>query len=100
MNSLEPPVIPEDTARSMLLNQVEPAYPPIAIPQHLEGTVILQVFVGPDGAVRDIKLVRGYFLLGKAAFDAVHHWRFKPYSQNGKAIEFQTYITLNFKLPS
>jgi periplasmic protein TonB len=100
MNSLEPPIVPEETSRSMLLNKVDPEYPPIAIPQRLEGTVILQVFVSPDGNVRDIKLVRGYFLLGKAAFDAVHQWRFKPYSQNGKPTEFQTYVTLNFKLPS
>lgn len=100
MNSLEPQIIPEDTSRAMLLNKVDPDYPPIAIPQRIEGTVILQVFVSPDGTVRDIKLVRGYFLLGKAAFDAVHQWRFKPYSQNGKAVDFQTYITINFKLPS
>ena len=84
----------------MLLKKVDPDYPPIAIPQRLEGTVILQAFIGPDGSVRDIKLVRGYFLLGRAAFEAVRQWRFKPYSQNGKPVEFQTYITINFKLPS
>jgi len=100
INSVEPPTIPEETSRSMLLKQVEPEYPPIAIPQKLEGTVILQAFVGQDGSVRDLKLVRGYFLLGRAAFDAVRQWRFKPYTQNGKPSEFQTYITISFKLPN
>jgi TonB family protein len=100
ITTVEPPIIPEETSRAMLLKKVDPDYPPIAIPQRLEGTVILQAFVGADGAVRDIKLVRGYFLLGRAAFDAVRQWRFKPYSQNGKPVDFQTYITINFKLPS
>ena len=100
IKTLEPSVVPEETSRSMLLKQVDPDYPPIAIPQRLEGTVILQVFVGPDGAVRDIKLVRGYFVLGRSAFDAVRQWRFKPYIQNGKPTDFQTYITITFKLPT
>jgi protein TonB len=98
--SLEPPIIPEETSRALIIKKVDPDYPPFAIPQRLEGAVILQAYIGQDGTVRDLKLVRGYFLLGRAAFDAVKQWRFKPYSQNGKNIDFQTYITINFKLPS
>jgi protein TonB len=100
ISPVEPPIIPEETSRAMLLKQVDPEYPPIAIPQRLQGTVILQALVGADGSVRDLKLVRGYFLLGRAAFDAVRQWRFKPYSQNGKPTDFQTYVTINFKLPT
>jgi TonB family protein len=53
-----------------------------------------------DGTVRDLKLVKGYFVLGKAAFDAVKQWKFKPYAPNGKAIDFQTMLTVNFKYPN
>jgi protein TonB len=98
--AFEPLTIPEETSRSLLVKQVDPIYPPIAIPQRIEGTVILQAYVGQDGSVRDIKLVRGYFLLGRAAFDAVRQWRFRPYVQNGRTVEFQTYITVVFKLPT
>jgi protein TonB len=96
----EPFTIPEETSRGLIVKKIDPEYPLQAIPQRLEGTVVLQAWVAPDGTVRDVKLVRGYFVLGKAAFDAVRQWRFKPYSQNGKAIDFQTYVTVNFKLPS
>ena len=68
--------------------------------QHLEGPVVLQAWVARDGTVRDVKLVKGYFVLARAAFDAVKQWRFKPYSPNGKAIDFQTVLTLNFKYPN
>ena len=67
----------------------------------MDGPVVLQVWVGKDGVIRDVKLVRGYFVLGRVAVEAVKQWRFKPYSVNGKsATDFQTYITINFKLPS
>jgi periplasmic protein TonB len=42
-------------------------------------------------------MVKGYFVLGRAAIDAVKQWRFKPYTQNGKTMEFQTTITINFR---
>jgi periplasmic protein TonB len=99
-SSLEPPLISEEASRALILKKVDPSYPPQAIAQHLEGDVILQAYVGQDGSVRDLKLVRGYFLLGRAAFDAVRQWRFKPYSQNGKVVDFQTFVTISFRPPS
>ena len=98
-SSLEPFTVPEQTALSLLLHRVEPDYPAQAGQQHLEGPVVLQAWIAKDGSVRDLKLVKGYFLLGRAALDAVRQWRFKAYTQNGKAIDFQTQITLNFKYP-
>ena len=99
-SSLEPPLISEEASRSLILKKVDPSYPTQAIAQHLEGDVILQAYIGQDGSVRDLKLVRGYFLLGRAAFDAVRQWRFKPYSQNGKVVDFQTFVTISFGPPS
>jgi periplasmic protein TonB len=55
------------------------------------------VWIAKDGSVRDLKMVKGYFVLGRAAIDAVKQWRFKPYTQNGKPMEFQTTITINFR---
>jgi protein TonB len=99
-SSLEPSSVPEETSLALLIHKVDPAYPEQARSQHLEGPVVLQARIGPDGTVRDLKLVKGYFVLGKAAFDAVRQWRFKPYSPNGKAIDFQTLVTVNFKYPN
>ena len=98
-SNLEPPMVPEETSRVLVVKRVDPQYPPLAIQQRLDGPVVLQVIVNKDGSIRDVKLVRGYFVLGRAAFDAVKQWRYKPYAPNGKAIDFQTNVTVNFKFP-
>jgi periplasmic protein TonB len=99
-SSLEPFTVPEETSLALLIHKVDPDYPAQALPQHLEGPVVLQAWVAQDGSVRDLKLMKGYFILGRAAIDAVKQWRFKPYTQNGKTSDFQTYITVNFKYPN
>ncbi len=99
-NALEPFSVPEETAQSWLIHKVDPQYPAQALSQRLEGPVVLQAWVAKDGTVRDLKLVKGYFALGRAAIDAVRQWRFKPCTQNGKAIDFQTSITLTFRYPN
>jgi protein TonB len=99
-SNLEPFSVPEATALALVIRRVEPTYPAQALAQRLEGPVVLQVWVARDGSVRDLKLVTGYFLLGRAAFDAVRQWRFKPFAQAGRAIDFQTSVTLNFKYPN
>jgi len=99
-SSLEPSSVPEETSLGLLIHRVDPDYPQQALAQHLEGPVVLQAWIARDGTVRDVKLVKGYFVLARSAFDAVKQWRFKPYSPNGKAVDFQTVLTLNFKIPN
>ena len=99
-SSLDPPTVPEETSRNLVVHRVEPLYPSQALSQHLDGPVVLQVRVAKDGSIRDLKLVRGYFLLGRAAYDAVKLWRFKPFAPNGKPVEFLTNVTIVFKFPS
>jgi TonB family protein len=98
-SSFEPSTIPEEVSRDLVLRRVDPDYPAQALPQHLEGPVVLQVSVAKDGTIQDVKLVRGYFILAHAAFDAVKQWQFKPYSPNGRPVDFTTYVTLTFKYP-
>jgi periplasmic protein TonB len=99
-SSLEPFSVPEETALGWVIHKVDPDYPAQALQQKLDGPVVLQAWVAKDGTVRDLKLVRGYFVLGRVAIDAVRQWRFKPYTQNGKSIDFQTSITVNFRYPN
>ena len=95
----EPVVVSEETARARLVHTVNPVYPPEALAQKLHGAVVLQALVGRDGSVEDLKIVRGYFVLGRAAIAAVKQWRFQPYSVNGHAAATQTVITINFSYP-
>jgi len=99
-SSLEPFSVPEETALGWVIHKVDPDYPAQALQQKLDGPVVLQAWIAKDGTVRDLKLVKGYFVLGRVAIDAVRQWRFKPYTQNGKSIDFQTSITVNFRYPN
>lgn len=95
----EPVAVSEEIERALLVHTVNPVYPPEALPQKLHGPVVLQARVGRDGSVEDLKIVRGYFILGRAAIAAVKQWRFQPYSINGHAAATQTVITINFTYP-
>jgi len=79
--------------------RVNPVYPPEALAKKLHGSVVLQAVIGRDGSVEDLKIVRGYFILGRAAIAAVKQWRFQPYSLSGHAAATQTVITINFSYP-
>lgn len=95
----EPVLVSEESARALAISTVAPAYPAEALAQKLQGPVVLQAVIGRDGSVQDLKLVRGYFLLARAAIAAVKQWRFRPYVLNGRAVQTQTVITINFSFP-
>jgi protein TonB len=65
----------------------------------VQGAVVLQVRIGQAGGVEDVKLVSGSPLLAPSAMAAVKQWKFKPTLVNGRAVEMETTVTLNFKLP-
>jgi periplasmic protein TonB len=101
MAAIGPVNLPEGAVRELLTQPaVDPEYPAAAKASELAGSVVLQVFIGPDGAVQDAKFLQGSFIFARAAIDAVKQWRFKPYSMNGRATAVQSTITLNFKPPA
>lgn len=95
----EPVSVTEDAARALLVHAVDPVYPAAGMAQKLHGAVVLQTVIGRDGSVEDVKIVRGYFILGRAAIAAVKQWRFQPYTINGHAASTQTTLTINFSYP-
>jgi TonB family protein len=88
-----------DVAEGSLLHRVEPEYPEEARQQRIQGAVVLEVRIGRDGAIQDVKLVSGQPSLANAAIAAVKQWQFKPRMVQGQPVEMQTRITLNFRLP-
>ena len=85
-------------AAGMLIHQVKPQYPPIAMQAHIQGTVVLQAVIGKDGTVQDLHLVSGHPMLAPAAIEAVKQWRYRPYRLNGEPVEVDTQINVNFTL--
>jgi protein TonB len=82
-----------------LLSKTLPAYPNQARQQRLEGTVILTALVMEDGSLTDIKVIKGSPLLARSAVDAVKTWRYQPFQLDGKPIQGETKITIDFKFP-
>jgi TonB family protein len=95
--SIGPVDLPEATARALLAQQVEPTYPESARASRLQGTVVLQVIIGRDGAVEEVKFLQGSLAFARAAIDAVKQWHFRPYSFNGRPTVARTTLTLSFK---
>ena len=88
-----------DRAERSVIHRVEPQYPAEARVHHIQGPVVLDIQVLPDGAVGSVAVVSGDPLLTQSAIDAVKQWRYQPKSVNGQAIESQTRITVQFTLP-
>jgi protein TonB len=91
--------VPEDYADDQVVRRVHPVYPKQAKARKLHGTVVLQAVVNKQGKVDSLQLVSGDPLLAQAAADAVKQWRYKPFSHNGEPADFQTRVTVDFKLP-
>jgi len=98
-SSRQPVTVPSKIADQYLLLRVEPEYPEAAREQHIQGPVVLEALVGEDGAVEKLSTISGDPQLATAATDAVQQWRFKPFLRNGSPEEFQTQITVSFRLP-
>ncbi len=85
-------------AAGMLVHQVKPQYPQMAVQARIQGTVVLQAVIGKDGMVRELRLVSGHPMLAPAAIEAVKQWRYRPYLLNGEPVEVDTQINVNFTL--
>ena len=71
-------------------------YTPAAIGQHTGGTVVLNVLLAENGAIRHMDVVEGPPVFVKAAMASVSYRRYRPYLVDGKPVEVQTRIRVNF----
>ena len=77
-----------------------PEYPSVSNRLGEQGSVVLQLLVGPDGKVKDSKIVRssGYPRLDEAALEATRASTCPPYIENGQAIRAAHTLPFNFTL--
>jgi TonB family protein len=75
-------------------------YPPIAIWSSEEGSVELELRVGPDGWVEDARILvsSGYMQLDAAALVTVGYWHYLPARQNGVPVASGKRVLLRFSL--
>ena len=77
---------------------VKPVYPAIAQSARVQGVVIIEATIGPNGNVQEAKVLRSIPLLDAAALDAVRQWVFTPTLLNGVPVPVIMTVTVNFTL--
>jgi protein TonB len=80
------------------LKNVSPVYPDIARQARVQGVVILECTIGPDGRIEHVKIRRPIPLLDAAAVEAVKQWVYTPTLINGVPARVIMTVTVNFKL--
>jgi TonB family protein len=79
-----------------LIHRVDPNFPEFARTAGIAGPILLSATIGKDGHLKNIKLVSGSNALALEAFRAMRQWRYKPYLLDGKPIEAETRIVIDF----
>lgn len=82
------------------LARLNPVYPPRARMRRLEGEVVVEFVVDPDGSVRDIDVVdsRPGDTFTEAAVRAIRRWRFSPGTKDGANVPARVRQKVTFRL--
>jgi TonB family protein len=81
-----------------VITRVPPGYPDEARGSRIEGTVVMQVLVGVDGRVKDVRHVNALPILDQAAEACVRQWTFKPALANGRPVAIWVAVPIKFSL--
>ena len=75
-----------------------PVYPSMAQSVRIQGDVIIEATIGPDGKVQDAHVLRSVPLLDQAAVAAVLGWVYTPTLLNGQPVPIIMTVTVRFRL--
>jgi protein TonB len=90
--------VSQGVTKGLLIQKIEPKYPPLALSARIWGQVVLQAIIGKDGEIKELSLVSGHPMLAPAAMEAVRRWRYRPYLLNGEPVEVDTTVTVTFQI--
>jgi TonB family protein len=97
-NEPQPVRVGEGIVEPRKLRSVPPVYPELARQARVQGTVVLECTISPEGRVTDVRVLRGAPLLDEAAIDAVRQWVYTPTLLEGKPVPVIMTVTVNFRL--
>jgi protein TonB len=83
--------------QQLITHKVEPLYPEDLRQRNVQGVVVLDAVIGRDGTVVRLRPISGPDALGSAAIEAVKWWRFRPYRVDGRAVEVETTLAVDFR---
>jgi len=75
-----------------------PEYPAVARTIRIEGPVVVEVVISPEGLVESARAISGHPLLAPTAVAAARDWRFQPTYLGNVAVRVAGAITFVFKL--
>lgn len=80
--------------------RVSPTYPRNAKQARIQGYVVMEVTINPDGTVSNAKVVESKppRLFDRSALDAMKRWKFRPKIEDGKPVSQRAKQTIEFKL--
>jgi len=88
---------PKDFMKRLMVSP-QPQYPALARNAGVQGMVVLQIRLRPDGTVTVDKVLEGQPALVDAATAAVQTWRARPEQLNGKNVEVVSTVSFEFQL--
>ena len=91
-------VVHQGISQGLLIHKVQPQYPKDARKKGIQGMVVLQALIGKDGTIRNLHVISGPPELTTSALKAVQQWVYKPYLLDGKAVEVETTINVNYAM--
>lgn len=82
------------------LARLNPIYPPQARMRSIEGFVVLEFIVSPNGSVQEIEVVAAEpgMMFTDAAIRAIKRWRFAPGQKQGEAVSTRVRQKIEFSL--
>jgi TonB family protein len=80
---------------SLIYNPL-PKYPPLAKARGVEGSVDMEVLIGKNGSVQQLRVIGGDPRLRAAAVNAVKRWRYEPVKIRGYPVEVVTQVVIHF----
>jgi protein TonB len=83
---------------SAVLSKVSPEYPSVGRQLRIQGSVELEAMVGGSGEVEKVTIVSGNPVLTKPAAEALKKWKFRPFTNDGKAVTTLVPVIMAFKL--
>lgn len=81
-----------------LISSVMPVYPFAAREANVQGDVVIDTQIGPNGSVTHMKVISGPTMLRQAAQDALRRWQYQPSQLDGKPVAVQMLVTIRFRL--
>ena len=80
------------------IKDVPPVYPELAKRARIQGVVILECVINPQGRVENVKVLRGLATLDEPAVEAVRQWTYTPTLVDGVPTSVVMTVTVNFLL--